>query len=128
MNLKCSKNIINGFVLPEYFRVSLHRVIPCLAKEFVNAQMVPFVLPVVLQIAEEASSSDFVQYVLPDLRPVMKMTDPIQVTYIIKSLYFWCYVRSYKVILFKRSHLPELLFEFLINNSNMMANEIQILI
>ena len=41
--------------------------------------MVPFVLPVVLQIAEEASSQDFVQYILPDLKPVMKLTDPIQV-------------------------------------------------
>jgi hypothetical protein len=41
--------------------------------------MVPFVLPVVLQIAEEASSPDFVQYILPDLKPVMKLTDPIQV-------------------------------------------------
>jgi hypothetical protein len=36
-------------------------------------------LPVVLQIAEEASSPDFVQYILPDLKPVMKLTDPIQV-------------------------------------------------
>ncbi len=71
-------NILMNF-LPKFSRVSLHRVIPCLAKEFVNPQMVPFVLPVVLQIAEEASTSDFVQYVLPDLRPVMKMTDPIQV-------------------------------------------------
>lgn len=60
-------------------RVSLHRVVPCLAKEFVNAQMVPFVLPVVLQIAEEATNGDFVQYILPELRPVMKMTDPIQI-------------------------------------------------
>jgi SCY1-like protein 2 len=41
--------------------------------------MVPFVLPVVLQISEEASNPDFVQYILPELKPVMKMTDPIQV-------------------------------------------------
>ena len=63
-----------------HFRVALHRVVPCLAKEFVNAQMVPFVLPVVLQISEEASNPDFVQYILPELKPVMKMTDPIQVS------------------------------------------------
>ena len=42
--------------------------------------MVPFVLPAVLMIAEEASAPDFVQHVLPELKPVMKMTDPIQVT------------------------------------------------
>lgn len=41
--------------------------------------MVPFVLPVVLQISEEASGPDFVQYILPELKPVMKLTDPIQV-------------------------------------------------
>ena len=60
-------------------RVALHRVVPCLAKEFVNAHMVPFVLPAVLMIAEEASAPDFVQHVLPELKPVMKITDPIQV-------------------------------------------------
>ncbi len=60
-------------------RVALHRVVPCLAKEFVNPHMVPFVLPSVLQIAEEASKEDFVQHVLPELKPVMKITDPIQV-------------------------------------------------
>ncbi len=43
------------------------------------SSQVPFVLPAVLQIAEEASKQDFVQYVLPELRPVMKITDPVQV-------------------------------------------------
>ena len=60
---------------------------PCLAKEFVNAQMVPFVLPVVLQISEEASNPDFVQYILPELKPVMKMTDPIQVCFIFLQIF-----------------------------------------
>ena len=63
-------------------RVALHRVVPCLAKEFVNAHMVPFVLPAVLMIAEEASAPDFVQHVLPELKPVMKITDPIQVLFL----------------------------------------------
>ena len=35
------------------FRVCVHRVVPCLAKEFVNPHMIPFVLPSVLAIAEE---------------------------------------------------------------------------
>ena len=35
------------------FRVCIHRVVPCLAKEFVNPHMIPFVLPSVLAIAEE---------------------------------------------------------------------------
>jgi hypothetical protein len=51
--------------------------------------MVPFVLPVVLQIAEEASSPDFVQYILPDLKPVMKLTDPIQVYFFLIFQFSW---------------------------------------
>jgi len=67
-------------VLPRLpHRVSLHRVVPCLAKEFVNPHMVPFVLPSVLYVAEEASKSDYVTYILPQLKPVMKISDPIQV-------------------------------------------------
>lgn len=67
-------------VLPRLpHRVALHRVIPCLAKEFVNPHMVPFVLPSVLSIAEDASSKDFVNHILPSLKAVMKLTDPIQV-------------------------------------------------
>uniref|UniRef100_A0A0K2T2K1 SCY1like protein 2like [Bombyx mori] n=1 Tax=Lepeophtheirus salmonis TaxID=72036 RepID=A0A0K2T2K1_LEPSM len=60
-------------------RVALHRVVPCLAKEFVNPHMIPFVLPSVLMIAEEANNNDFVQYILPDLKPVMKIVEPIQI-------------------------------------------------
>ena len=57
------------------------RVVPCLAKEFVNPHMVPFVLPSVLTIAEEASQKDFVNFILPSLKPVLKLTDPIQVSF-----------------------------------------------
>jgi len=60
-------------------RVALHRVYPCLAKEFVNHDMVPFVLPSALQIAEQASKDDFVKHVLPSLKPVMKIMEPIQI-------------------------------------------------
>jgi len=67
-------------ILPKLpHRVALHRVLPCLAKEFVNHDMVPFVLPSALQIAEEATERDYVEHILPHLKPVMKITDPIQV-------------------------------------------------
>ncbi len=36
-------------------------------------------LPSVLAIAEEASQKDYVQHILQSLKPVMKITDPIQV-------------------------------------------------
>ena len=60
-------------------RVALHRVYPCLAKEFVNHDMVPFVLPSALQIAEQASKDDFVKHVLSSLKPLMKIMEPIQI-------------------------------------------------
>ena len=60
-------------------RVCIHRVFPCLAKEFINPDMVPFVLPSALQIAENASKEDFVKHILPSLKPVMKMMEPIQI-------------------------------------------------
>ena len=67
-------------ILPQLpHRVCLHRVVPALAKEFVNAPMIPFVLPSVLKIAEEAEKLDFVKYVLPEIKPVMKITEPVQV-------------------------------------------------
>ena len=57
-------------------RVNLHRVYPCLVKEFVNRDMVPLVLPSALQIAEQASNGDFVRHILPSLKPVMKIMEP----------------------------------------------------
>ena len=60
-------------------RVCIHRVFPCLAKEFVNPDMVPFVLPSSLQIADSASNQDYIRYILPSLKPVMKMMEPIQI-------------------------------------------------
>ncbi len=71
-------------VLPRLpHRVAVHRVVPCLAKEFVNPHMVPFVLPSVLAIAEEASAKDFVSHILPSLKTVMHITDPIQVFFLV---------------------------------------------
>nr|CAG4636783.1 EOG090X018J [Ceriodaphnia reticulata] len=63
--------------LPE--RVCLHRVMPCLAKEFVNPSMVPFILPCALYITQEASKENYVAHILPHLRPVMKIQEPVQV-------------------------------------------------
>lgn len=54
-------------------------VVPCLSQEFVNPSMVPFVLPNVLKIAEWSSNEEYVQHVLPYLRDVMKLREPVQV-------------------------------------------------
>lgn len=63
-------------------RINLHRIIPCLVKEFVNPPMIPFVLPNVLLIAENCSSQEYIKHVLVHIKPVMKITDPIQVVLI----------------------------------------------
>jgi SCY1-like protein 2 len=52
---------------------------PCLAKEFVNPSMVPFILPCALHIAQEASKENYVAHILPHLRPVMKIQEPVQI-------------------------------------------------
>lgn len=41
--------------------------------------MVPFVLPNVLLIAEECTKDEYIRLILPDLTPVFKQQEPIQV-------------------------------------------------
>lgn len=52
---------------------------PCLVKEFVNPPMIPFVLPNVLLIAENSNSQEYVKHILVHLKPVMKISEPIQI-------------------------------------------------
>lgn len=60
-------------------RINLYRILPCLVKEFLNPQMVPFVLPNVLMVADKCNQDEYLKYVWPHLKPVMKMQDPIQI-------------------------------------------------
>lgn len=60
-------------------RINLQHIIPCLIREFVNSSMVPFVLPNVLLIAENSTKEEYVEQILPSLKPVMKIQDPIQI-------------------------------------------------
>ncbi|CAH2267873.1 jg12949 [Pararge aegeria aegeria] len=60
-------------------RICIYRILPCLTKEFVNPPMVPFVLPNVLLIAENSSKEEYVKYILPVLKPVMLIQEPIQI-------------------------------------------------
>ena len=85
-NLQKKLEICFFLLFHRLFIYFFFRVVPCLAKEFVNPHMVPFVLPSVLTIAEEASQKDFVNFILPSLKPVLKLTDPIQVRILNKNL------------------------------------------
>uniref|UniRef100_A0A8C7T4N8 Protein kinase domain-containing protein n=1 Tax=Oncorhynchus mykiss TaxID=8022 RepID=A0A8C7T4N8_ONCMY len=60
-------------------RVVVYRILPALASEFVNPDMVPFVLPNVLLIAEECTKDEYVRLILPDLSPVFKQQEPVQI-------------------------------------------------
>eukprot|EP00118_Oscarella_pearsei_P002048 m.9311 g.9311 ORF g.9311 m.9311 type:complete len:1208 (+) comp21266_c0_seq1:2-3625(+) len=60
-------------------RVTLQRALPALCTEFRNPQMIPFVLPNVLFIAEDCNTDEYIRYVLPYLKPVFKVHEPIQV-------------------------------------------------
>ncbi|XP_012265187.2 SCY1-like protein 2 [Athalia rosae] len=64
-------------------RVALHRVLPALYKEFVNAPMVPFVLPSVLQVSENGTPEEFRTHILPNLRPVLALEDPPQISLVL---------------------------------------------
>lgn len=57
----------------------MYRILPALTSEFVNPDMVPFVLPNVLLIAEECTKEEYVRLILPDLTPVFKQQEPVQV-------------------------------------------------
>ena len=60
-------------------RIVIQKVFPVLAEEFYNNIMIPFVLPNVLLIAEESSIQEYSTLILPALRPVFTVQNPIQV-------------------------------------------------
>lgn len=60
-------------------RVNIDRILPCLMKEFPNVDMIPFVLPNVLLIAEDATKEEFRRLILPGLKPVFKIQEPVQI-------------------------------------------------
>ena len=51
-----------------------------LGAEFRNHKMIPFVLPLVLLIADDCSIEEYSTLVLPILIPAFRIHDPIQVT------------------------------------------------
>ncbi|XP_075065343.1 SCY1-like protein 2 isoform X2 [Mixophyes fleayi] len=60
-------------------RVVVQRILPQLTSEFVNPDMVPFVLPNVLLVAEECTKEEYTKLILPDLGPVFRQQEPIQI-------------------------------------------------
>uniref|UniRef100_T1JAW7 Protein kinase domain-containing protein n=1 Tax=Strigamia maritima TaxID=126957 RepID=T1JAW7_STRMM len=96
-------------------RVNLYRILPCLLKEFRNIEMVPFVLPNVLLIAEDSTPKEFQRSILPDLKPIFKIEEPIQIMLI--------FLQKMDVLLTKtppediRNHVLPLLYSALESNA-----------
>ncbi len=57
----------------------LQRIIPCLEQEFINPDMIPFVLPNIFLISEIAENEEFNRFILPKLKAVFKLQKPVQV-------------------------------------------------
>lgn len=60
-------------------RVKVFRVLPCLIRDLAQPVMIPFVLPNILDIAQECTNKEYIQHILPNIKPVMKLIDPVQV-------------------------------------------------
>lgn len=61
-------------------RINRKQILPCLIKEFVNASMIPFVLPNVLLIAKNCpSQNDYLTDIQRHLLPIMKIEQPIHI-------------------------------------------------
>ena len=60
-------------------RVCLQRIIPCLEQEFINPDMIPFVLPNMFFIAEISDNEEFVKFILPKLKPIFQLQKPVQI-------------------------------------------------
>ena len=55
--------------------------------------MVPFVLPNLLHIADSCTDQEYVRLVLPELKPVFKIQEPVQVRRKVRPLVAKCNVR-----------------------------------
>ncbi|ESP05108.1 hypothetical protein LOTGIDRAFT_151904 [Lottia gigantea] len=60
-------------------RVNQQRILPALYTECNNNNMIPFVLPTILLVAEQSSDKDYVRLILPQLIPMFTIKDPMQV-------------------------------------------------
>ncbi|CAF3314982.1 unnamed protein product [Rotaria socialis] len=59
-------------------RVNLQRIASALELEFINPEMIPFVLPNMFLIAEKASNEEYQNYIFPKLKQVFKIQKPPQ--------------------------------------------------
>ena len=76
-------------------RIVQQRVLPALSSEFRNNKMIPFVLPLVLLIAEDCTLQEYCTLIMPVITPALHMQDPIQVhvyMYMYNVMYVYIYM------------------------------------
>ena len=57
--------------------------------------MVPFVLPCILSVAEQATEKEFSAHLLPVLIPLLKITEPVQVSFRLRKRNTWNDINPY---------------------------------
>lgn len=62
-----------------FYYCHFFRILPCLVKDCVNPVMIPFVLPNIFYVCENCTKDEFVNHILPCLKPIMKVHEPVQV-------------------------------------------------
>lgn len=60
-------------------RVRVQQVLPCLVRDLTQPVMIPFILPSILDIAQDCTQSEYCSSILPHLKPVMKLIEPVQI-------------------------------------------------
>lgn len=60
-------------------RVNQQRILPPLFKECVNPDMIPFVLPSILYVAEQSTDKEYLHIIFPELIPMFKLQKPVQI-------------------------------------------------
>lgn len=59
----------------------MQRVLTCLVTELTNTDMIPFVLPNILLIAEDLEKEEYMSLIFPHIKPLFALEEPVQVFY-----------------------------------------------
>ena len=76
-------------------RIVQQRVLPALSSEFRNNKMIPFVLPLVLLIAEDCTLQEYCTLIMPVITPALHIQNPVQVQYVHLHLHTLCIHNTY---------------------------------
>ncbi|KAJ8956503.1 hypothetical protein NQ318_019221 [Aromia moschata] len=60
-------------------RVKVQRVLACLVHDLGQPAMVPFILPSIFDIAQDCTQKEYCLHILPHIKPLMKLMEPIQI-------------------------------------------------